>query len=101
MTYQNLSEKKVYETEKEISNYWKHIDLLKRSMDIRPEEKSFIFYDGPPTANGKPGIHHVISRALKDSVCRFKTMDGFHVKRKLAGIPMVCPLKLKLRRNST
>lgn len=104
MTYQNLSEKKVFETEKEISNYWKNIDLLKRSMDIRPEDKSFIFYDGPPTANGKPGIHHVISRALKDSVCRFKTMDGFHVKRKAGwdthGLPVEIEVEKKLNLNN-
>jgi len=104
MAYKNLSEKKVFETEKEISNYWQSIDLLKESMAIRPEEKSFIFYDGPPTANGKPGIHHVISRALKDSVCRYKTMTGYHVKRKAGwdthGLPVEIEVEKKLKLNN-
>ncbi|MBN2795463.1 MAG: isoleucine--tRNA ligase [Clostridia bacterium] len=104
MAYQELSNKKIYETEKAIAQYWDDIDLLQLSMDERPEEKNFVFYDGPPTANGKPGIHHVISRALKDSVCRYKTMNGYHVKRKAGwdthGLPVEIEVEKKLNLNN-
>lgn len=104
MAYNELSNKKIFETEKEIATYWEHIDLLQKSMDERSEEKNFVFYDGPPTANGKPGIHHVISRALKDSVCRYKTMNGYHVKRKAGwdthGLPVEIEVEKKLNLNN-
>lgn len=61
---------------------WKEKDFFKRSVDQRDGAPPFVFYEGPPSANGLPGIHHVISRTLKDLVCRYKTMQGFQVKRK-------------------
>ncbi|MBI9011679.1 MAG: isoleucine--tRNA ligase [Clostridiales bacterium] len=102
--YNELSDKKIFETEKEIANYWENIDLLHLSVEERSEDKNFVFYDGPPTANGKPGIHHVISRALKDSVCRYKTMNGYRVKRKAGwdthGLPVEIEVEKKLSLNN-
>ena len=96
-----LSGKRTAEREDEISKYWKRIDLLERSVSTREGKPSFIFYEGPPTANGKPGIHHVISRALKDSVCRYKTMQGFKVKRKAGwdthGLPVEIEVEKQLK----
>ncbi len=66
----------------EILETWKKTDAFKKSMDLREGKTPFVFYEGPPSANGMPGIHHVISRTLKDLVCRYKTMQGFQVKRK-------------------
>ena len=66
----------------EISKYWESIDLLEETFKQRSKEKNYVFYDGPPTANGQPGIHHVISRTLKDMQCRFKTMQGYYVRKK-------------------
>ena len=66
----------------EILQQWENTDAFKKSMDLREGNESFVFYEGPPSANGMPGIHHVISRTLKDLVCRYKTMKGFQVKRK-------------------
>ncbi len=66
----------------EILQDWKTTDAFKKSMDLREGKTPFVFYEGPPSANGLPGIHHVISRTLKDLVCRYKTMQGFQVKRK-------------------
>jgi len=104
MKYNELSNKKIFETEKEISKYWNDIDLLHLSVEERSEEKNFVFYDGPPTANGKPGIHHVISRALKDSVCRYKTMNGYRVKRKAGwdthGLPVEIEVEKRLNLNN-
>ena len=80
--FKEISKESFSDYEKKIREYWNQIDLLHESVNSRKDKESFIFYEGPPTANGNPGIHHVISRTLKDSVCRFKTMEGFQVKRK-------------------
>ena len=66
----------------EILEKWKKNDAFKKSVDLREGSPSYVFYEGPPSANGMPGIHHVIARGLKDLVCRYKTMQGFQVKRK-------------------
>ncbi|HEV7620224.1 MAG TPA: class I tRNA ligase family protein, partial [Flavisolibacter sp.] len=68
--------------EKEILERWQREEAFEKSIEIREGSESFVFYEGPPSANGMPGIHHVISRTLKDLVCRYKTMQGFKVMRK-------------------
>ncbi len=78
--------------EKEILAKWKDGQAFEQSVTLREGKTPFVFYEGPPSANGMPGIHHVISRTLKDMVCRYKTMQGFQVKRKVGGIRMVCRL---------
>ena len=67
---------------KEVLGDWDAHDLFVRSMKEREGCPTFVFYEGPPSANGMPGIHHVMARTIKDIVCRYKTMKGFHVKRK-------------------
>jgi isoleucyl-tRNA synthetase len=66
----------------EILQKWESEQAFEKSVSLRDNNKPFVFYEGPPSANGMPGIHHVISRTLKDLVCRYKTMQGFQVKRK-------------------
>jgi isoleucyl-tRNA synthetase len=68
--------------EKEILQSWQENNAFEKSVNLREGAQPFVFYEGPPSANGMPGIHHVISRTLKDLVCRYKTMQGFQVKRK-------------------
>ena len=68
--------------EAEILADWKKEQAFEQSVQLREGKTPFVFYEGPPSANGMPGIHHVISRTLKDMVCRYKTMQGFQVKRK-------------------
>ena len=70
------------EVNKEVLKMWDEADLFHKSMTEREGYPSFIFYEGPPSANGHPGIHHVLARSIKDTFCRFKTMKGFQVKRK-------------------
>ncbi len=98
--YKSLSATPVKDTEQNIAAYWDKIDLLHRSVETREEGEQFVFYDGPPTANGRPGIHHVIARALKDSICRYKTMKGFKVKRKAGwdthGLPVEIEVEKRL-----
>ena len=100
MKFKELSKDNVKTREIKTSEYWKELDLLTRSVEDRKDGPSFVFYDGPPTANGKPGIHHVISRTLKDMTVRYKTMRGFHVERKAGwdthGLPVEIEAEKKL-----
>ena len=66
----------------EVLAKWEADRAFEKSVELREGSTPFVFYEGPPSANGLPGIHHVISRTLKDLVCRYKTMKGFQVKRK-------------------
>ena len=67
---------------KEILQQWEQEDLFRKSIETREGCPSFLFFEGPPSANGMPGIHHVMARTIKDTFCRFKTMQGYQVKRK-------------------
>ncbi len=67
---------------KEVQEKWEKDDTFHKSMTTREGKPTFVFYEGPPSANGQPGIHHVMARAIKDTFCRFKTMQGYLVKRK-------------------
>src|SRR5689334_3724490 len=80
--YKEFSGLNLPSIERETLARWKENHAFEKSVDLRDGAPSFVFYEGPPSANGLPGIHHVISRTLKDLVCRYKTMQGFQVKRK-------------------
>ncbi len=67
---------------KEQLKRWQELDVFHKSIELREGKPSFVFYEGPPSANGMPGIHHVMGRTIKDVFCRYKTMQGFQVKRK-------------------
>ncbi len=70
------------EINKEINAFWKENKIFEKSVEIRKGKPTFVFNEGPPSANGKPGIHHVMARTIKDLFCRYKTQQGFQVKRK-------------------
>ncbi len=70
------------ELSKQILDQWEKEDLFHKSIETREGNPSFLFFEGPPSANGMPGIHHVMARTIKDTFCRFKTMQGYQVKRK-------------------
>lgn len=80
--YREFTQLNLPSIEQEIMERWKASAAFEKSITIREGQQPFIFYEGPPSANGMPGIHHVISRTLKDMVCRYKTMRGYQVKRK-------------------
>ena len=67
--------------DKEVLKYWKDNNIFNKSIEQRTASEPFVFYEGPPSANGMPGIHHVIARAIKDLFCRYKTMKGYKVER--------------------
>ncbi len=66
----------------EIQNYWREHDIFNQSIENRRGQTPFVFYEGPPSANGQPGIHHIMARAIKDLFCRYKTLKGYFVERK-------------------
>lgn len=85
---------------REVLEYWKEHDVFGQSVETRKGHPAFVFYEGPPSANGTPGIHHVMARTLKDLVCRYKTQRGFRVERKAGwdthGLPVELGVEKKL-----
>ena len=92
------SEKKVVEREDIINEYWRENDIFKKSIDQREGSATFTFFDGPPTANGKPHIGHVITRAIKDLYPRYKTMKGYQVLRKAGWDTHGLPVELEVEK---
>ena len=78
----------------EILQFWKSRDIFEKSISSRDGQASYVFYEGPPSANGMPGIHHVISRTIKDIFPKYKTMKGFQVKRKAGWDTHGLPIEL-------
>ena len=89
---------KVTDLEKRTQDYWTKTSMAQRSEDFRAGNDRFVFFEGPPTANGKPGIHHVMARTLKDTICRYKTMKGFQVKRKAGWDTHGLPVEIEVEK---
>lgn len=85
--------------DEEVISFWKEKLVFEETQKKDPKKKDFVFYEGPPTANGKPGVHHVISRVFKDIVPRFKTMQGYHVDRKGGWDTHGLPVELEVEKN--
>ena len=80
--YQEYKHLNLTDIAKTVGKYWEENDIFQKSMDIRKGNENFVFYEGPPSANGVPGIHHVMARAIKDLFCRYQTQKGKYVERK-------------------
>ncbi|WP_374951817.1 isoleucine--tRNA ligase [Mucilaginibacter sp.] len=80
--YKEYKQLNLSETGKEVLDFWKQNGIFEKSISSRPASKPYTFYEGPPSANGMPGIHHVMGRSIKDIFCRYKTLKGYQVKRK-------------------
>ena len=84
----------------EVGAFWEENDIFNKSLDIRRGNEPFVFYEGPPSANGVPGIHHVIARTIKDLFCRFQTLKGKFVERKAGwdthGLPVEISVETSL-----
>src|SRR3974377_2294443 len=101
--FKELTDKLAYPVvETEVLSFWKDHDIFRKSVSAREGKPGFTFYEGPPAANGRPGIHHVMSRTLKDLVCRYKTMTGHQVHRKAGwdthGLPVEVGVDKRLGR---
>lgn len=96
--FKTLVDTSVKDAESKVSKYWKDINILEKTLEKGQNDPSFVFFEGPPTANGNPGIHHVIARTLKDSVCRYKTMNGYQVKRKAGWDTHGLPVEIQVEK---
>ena len=98
--YKEYKQLNLTETADEIRRYWEENDTFQKSLDNRDKDNAFVFYEGPPSANGVPGIHHVMARSIKDVVCRYQTLKGKHVVRKAGwdthGLPVELGVEKKL-----
>ena len=98
--YKEYKQLNLTETANEIRQYWEENDTFQKSLDNRDKDNAFVFYEGPPSANGTPGIHHVMARSIKDVVCRYQTLKGKHVVRKAGwdthGLPVELGVEKKL-----
>ena len=81
--FESLDNRSIKEVEESIVEKWKNNNLLDKSIQIREGKKNFVFYDGPAYANGFPGVHHMLAKILKDAICKYKTMQGYKVDRKV------------------
>ncbi len=84
--------------EEKILKFWQENSVFDKSIELRENSKPFTFYEGPPTANGKPGLHHVMARTLKDLVCRYKTMQGYKVNRKAGWDTHGLPVEIEVEK---
>ena len=84
--------------EEETLDWWQANDVFQHSVDVRDGCPRFTFYEGPPTANGRPGIHHVLSRTIKDVFCRYKTLKGFRVQRKAGWDTHGLPVEIEVEK---
>ncbi len=100
MKFEKLDNRSINEVESKISKEWKKTDILKRSIETRKDGSKWVFYDGPIYANAKPGIHHVFAKTIKDAFCKYKTMQGYKVLRKIGldthGLPVEVNVEKKL-----
>ena len=97
--FEKLSDKPVAEVQKAQVKEWKDNDLLTECAKAREGRPEFIFFEGPPTANGKPGIHHVMSRTLKDSINRYKRMKGFKVTARAGWDTHGLPVEIQVEKD--
>ncbi|MEM1218235.1 MAG: isoleucine--tRNA ligase [Bacteroidota bacterium] len=84
--------------DQEIQEFWEKNEIFKKSIEQRPVDRSFVFYEGPPSANGKPGIHHVMARTVKDLFCRYRTLKGYRVERKAGWDTHGLPIELSVEK---
>ena len=98
--FKNLENLSASELEQKENEYWSSIDILNQTIENREGCEDFVFYDGPATANGMPGIHHMLAKLLKDTVCKYKTMKGYRVLRKVGwdthGLPVEVQVEKEL-----
>ena len=98
--FESLDKVSNEEMESKILKKWKSEDILNKTIENRKNSKNFVFYDGPIYANAKPGIHHVFAKTIKDSICKYRTMKGNRVLRKIGldthGLPIEVNVEKKL-----
>ncbi len=97
--FKSLSNLKVSENEKNIRERWLKDNILEKCIENRKDSEYFVFYDGPATANGHPGLHHMVAKFLKDTMCKYKTMQGYKVLRKVGWDTHGLPVELEVEKS--
>ncbi len=97
--YKEYKQLNLTETANEIRAFWEADNTFQKSLDSRDKDNAFVFFEGPPSANGTPGIHHVMARSIKDVVCRYQTLKGKHVVRKAGWDTHGLPVELGVEKN--
>lgn len=87
------------EIEENILKFWDENQIFEKSLELRADSKVFTFYEGPPTVNGKPGIHHMMARTIKDTICRYKTMQGYFVRRQAGWDTHGLPVEIQVEKD--
>ena len=102
--FESLSNEKVSIVEEKLRERWLEDNILNKCIENRNNSPYFVFYDGPATANGHPGLHHMMAKFLKDSICKYKTMQGYKVLRKVGwdthGLPVEIEVEKELGFNN-
>ncbi len=98
MKYTEYKQLNLTQRGKDILAFWDENNIFEKSLKIRENATPFVFYEGPPSANGQPGIHHVMARAIKDIFCRYKTLKGYYVKRKAGWDTHGLPIELAVEK---
>ena len=100
MEFEKLEKGNINEVEERYAKEWERVDILNKTIENRKDAKNWVFYDGPIYANAKPGIHHVFAKTIKDTFCKYKTMQGYKVLRKIGldthGLPIEVNVEKKL-----
>ena len=99
MKFREYSKLNLSDVNKDVLKLWEQENVFAKSIDERDGAPTFVFYEGPPSANGMPGIHHVLARTIKDIVCRYKTMNGFKVLRKAGWDTHGLPVELGVEKS--
>ena len=100
MKFEKLDTSKTSVAEAKLTEKWKEMDILKRSIETRKDGEKWVFYDGPIYANAKPGIHHVFAKTIKDAFCKYKTMQGYRVLRKIGLDTHGLPIEVNVEKNT-
>jgi len=98
MKFDQLKDTSIPKLEEKVLNFWDEKKIFQKSLEAAKDRPHFAFYEGPPTANGRPGVHHIISRTIKDVVCRYKSMKGFRVDRKAGWDTHGLPVEIEVEK---
>lgn len=99
MKFEKLEKKPIAEIEKDYLDFWEKENIFQKSIDSKEKDKKYVFYDGPATANGHPGLHHMLAKFLKDSFCKYEAMKGHRVVRKVGWDTHGLPVELQVEKS--
>lgn len=97
--FESLDKRDINLVESDFRKFWDNVDILHKSITSRDKNENYVFYDGPATANGMPGLHHMVAKFLKDTICKYQTMQGKRVLRKIGWDTHGLPVEVQVEKN--